>query len=99
MKRNDLIPKHRGMALYRCVFEFTSGDFGQSFGLLFYARNTLCLERKVHKYLRNYYPDTLSQTDDHRNYLYCGGAVRVKFDSWVEITNLQQLINEFLAVA
>lgn len=95
---NDFITKHRGMSLYLCRFEFTSGEFGQTFSLLFYARNTRSLEQKVDKYLRGYYPDTRAEIDG-RKYLYCGGAVMVEFDSWTEIMNAQQLINEFLAIA
>lgn len=56
MNNNDLITKHRGMALYLCHFEFTSGEYGQNFNLLFYARNTKSLKRKVDRYLRDYLP-------------------------------------------
>lgn len=94
---NNLITKHRGMTLYLCCFEFTSGEYGQVFNLLFYARNIESLERKVGKYLRGYYPDTRAETDG-RKYLYCGGGVMVEFNSWTEITTTQQLINEFLTI-
>jgi len=98
MKENDNpVTKHRGKSLYLCRFEFTSGDFGQLFNLLFYARNTTSLERKVDKYLRGYYPDTRAENDG-RKYLYCGGSVMVKFDSWTEIITAQQLINELLVI-
>lgn len=96
MKANDNpSTKRRGMTLYLCEFEFSSGEYGQIFNLLFYAKNTDSLERKVDRYLRNYYPDGLDKVDGY-NYSYCGGEVMVEFVRRTEISTAQQLIDVLL---
>lgn len=93
-EKNLITPKNK--KLYLATFELMSGQYGQLFNLLFYARNERSLEKKIHKYLKNYY-DTGNNTKIEGDvYYYLDGEGSVENHGWQEIKDMQQIIDKLL---
>ena len=89
-----LTPKNK--KLYLATFELTSGQYGQLFNLLFYARDEKILEKKIHKYLKNYYDIGNNTKIEGDVYYYLDGEVTVENHGWQEIKDMKQIINRLL---
>ena len=75
---------------YLVDFEFVSGEFGQPFSHVFEARQQEELERRVEKYLDNYYEG--GSRREGRTWFYLDDQVAVKLCGWSEITDLNELL-------
>lgn len=82
--------------LYLATFELTSGQYGQLFNLLFYARDEKSLGKKIHKYLKNCYDKGNNTSTDKNVYYYFDGEVSVENHGWEEITDMQRIIDKLL---
>ena len=91
---NDLALKNK--KLYLATFELMSGQYGQLFNLLFYARDEKILEKKIHKYLKNYYDIGNNTKIEGDVYYYLDGEVTVENHGWQEIKDMKQIINRLL---
>ena len=85
-----------GRKLFLTTFDFVCGEYEQMFEKTFYAKNTGDLEKQIHSYLKNYYGAGNTSAIDGDRYYYWNGEVGVKLDGWVEITELEQLVNRLL---
>lgn len=84
------------MKLYLARFEFISGEYGQNFSCLFYAKTPENLEKKIDRYLRGYYGREGFHEVDGDTYYYHSGEVAVKNSGWEEVEDMQQIINDLL---
>lgn len=91
------VPVKNGMKLYLANFEFVSGENQQPFSCLFYAKSPAVLEKKINKYLRDYYGKEGFDEVDGDDYYYLGGQVAVKNCGWEEVINLQQVADRLMA--
>lgn len=85
-----------GKRLYLATFEFVSGEYGQIFEKAFYAKNDKDIEKKIHRYLVNYYGRRGTSKIDINVYYYWNGEVGVKLDGREEITDFKQIVNRLL---
>jgi len=85
-----------GKKLYLATFELFSGQYGQIFYQAFYAKNEKQLEKKIHKYLKEYYGEENTPKVEEDGYYYFDGEVSVKKHGWEEITDCKQLVNKLL---
>ena len=82
--------------LYFANFEFISGEYGQPFVKLFYAKGVRNLRKQIHEYLIDYYGAGNTSEIDENYYFYRFGEVAVKQYGWEEITDLRQLADRLL---
>ena len=82
--------------LYLATFEFISGEYGQPFKKIFYARDAEHLETEIDKYFVDYYGSGNLSEINRRTYFYFDGEVAVRKHGWDEITDLKQLVNKLL---
>ncbi|WKZ14398.1 MAG: hypothetical protein QY317_10830 [Candidatus Jettenia caeni] len=82
--------------LYLATFEFICGEYGQVFEKAFYAKDEETLEKKIHKYLFNYYGKGNMSEINRNVYYYWNGEVAVKNHGWEEITGIEQLVDKLL---
>lgn len=92
--QNVITPKSK--KLYLAIFELMSEQYGQLFNLLFYARDEKSLEKKIHKYLKNYYDAGNNTSIEGNVYYYLDGDVSVENHGWQEIKDMQQIIDKLL---
>lgn len=71
-------------------FSFRVGEYEQPFHHVFESRNTKTLERKIHHYLKTYYPEESER--DGNIYFYFGGEVAVEYEGWEEIKSADELL-------
>ena len=62
--------------------------------MLFYADEKDFLEKKIHKYLKNYYDIGNNTKSEGDVYYYLDGEVTVENHGWQEIKDMQQIIDE-----
>lgn len=62
----------------------------QPFHKVFEARTKRTLERRIHNYLRTYYPGKSAR--EGNVYFYFGGEVAVEYEGWEEIKSVDQLL-------
>jgi hypothetical protein len=85
-----------GENLYLATFELVCGEYGQFFEKTFYAKNEGDIEKQIHEYLVDYYGEGNTFEIDGNVYYYWHGEVAVKNHGWIEITELEQLVNRLL---
>ncbi|MEW6409747.1 MAG: hypothetical protein AB1488_06500 [Nitrospirota bacterium] len=93
-EKNVIIPN--GKKLYLATFEFISGEYGQIFEKVFYAKDEENLKDKIHRYFIDY--DGIRNTSeiDGNVYYYWHGEIAVKQDGWEKITSFKQLVNKLI---
>ena len=79
------------MKSYLVTLTFVSGEYEQTFHKIFKAKTMCSVDKKIHKYLVTYYPDTKKEREDL--YFYFGGEVAVKLENYEEITDPQQVVD------
>lgn len=89
--KNVITPN--GKKLYLATFELFSGQYGQIFYKVFYAKNEKTLQKEVHKYLLDYYGEGNVTKKEKNVYFYFDGEVSVEQHGWEEITDFQQIVN------
>lgn len=77
---------------YLVTLLFVSGEYEQTFHRIFKAKNTRSLDKKLHKYFIDYYPEGKKEEDGL--YFYYGGEIAIKIDDYAEITRIQQVLDK-----
>lgn len=77
---------------YLITLSLISGEYEQTFHRIFKAKNTRMLDKKLHKYFIDYYPEGKKERDDL--YFYYGGEIAVKIEGYTEITDPQQVLDK-----
>jgi hypothetical protein len=85
-----------GKKLYLATFELFSGQYGQIFYKVFYAKNEKILQKEVHKYLLDYYGEGNVTKIEKNIYFYFEGEVSGEQHGWEEIKNFRQLIRKLM---
>ncbi|OGW62136.1 MAG: hypothetical protein A2Y48_04530 [Nitrospirae bacterium RIFCSPLOW2_12_42_9] len=86
----------KGERLFLATFELFSGQYGQIFHKVFYAKSEKNLKKEVHKYLFDYYGEGNVTGIEKNIHYYFDGEVVVKQHGWEEITGFEQLVNKLL---